>query len=562
MNVDVVVVGSGAGALVAAAVAAAGGAEVVVLEKSSRLGGGSALSTGLIFAPNSEQMREAGIEDSPADALRYLSRLNGGIAPTERLETFLATQRALLDWLAMETSLRFRVIPDLPDFHPEFEGGRAGGRHLAAEPFDGRLLGEWADRTRRSQSLPLTYYEIEEMGGPAKVKDWDFELIAERIGADVRAQGAAIVAPLVAECLRRGVSLRTDAAVTSLLTEDGRVSGVEIGRGDTAERINARRAVILGTGGFEWDEAMNRQFLGVPLAGPLTVPSNEGDGHRMAMRRGAGLSMMQEAVWSPVLHVPGEEYDGRPYWRNLASEKGRPHSLMVNRAGFRFGNENLNYVDIGHAFRVFDASRHEFPNLSAFLVFDSAYKSTYPVATAMPGEGAPQWMAEASSLRGLAAELGVDPSNLERTVGRFNGFAASGLDEDFGRGGTSFERYYGDAANSGPNSTLGALDQPPYYAVPVELGSFGNRGGVTAADDGQVLDVDGRPIAGLYACGNTMAQTVLGQGYEGGGTLAQSTAYGFAAGRATVAGRAATNGRAPSRARTGVTRRAAVAGRS
>ena len=103
MNVDVVVVGSGAGALVAAAVAAAGGAEVLVLEKSSRLGGGSALSTGLIFAPDSEQMREAGIEDSPADALHYLSRLNGGIAPSERLQAFLATQRALLEWLAMET---------------------------------------------------------------------------------------------------------------------------------------------------------------------------------------------------------------------------------------------------------------------------------------------------------------------------------------------------------------------------------------------------------------------------------------------------------------------------
>lgn len=535
-TVDVIVVGSGAGALVAASTAAAGGAGVAVLEKSGQLGGGSALSTGLVFAPANPHMTEVGIEDSPAEALRYLTTLNGGLVDEDRLRSFLGHLQAMLAWVERETPLRFRSVPHLPDFHPEFDGGKLGGRHLAAEPFDGTLLGEWADRTRRSQSLPLSYHEIEEMGGPAKVRDWDFALIAERITGDVRAQGAALVAPLVAACIQYGVDLRVDAHVEHLVVTDGRVSGVEIRTADRVERLGARRAVILGTGGFEWNTEMNRQFLPVPLAGPLTVPSNEGDGHRMAVRHGAGLAMMHESVWSPVLHVPGEEYEGRPYWRNLASEKGRPHSLIVNRAGMRFANESLNYVDFGRAFTSFDPTKPGFPNLSAFLLFDAAYKSTYPVATAMPGEVTPDWIVEATSLDSLANEVGIDAATLTRSVERFNAAAANGVDDDFGRGQTEFERYYGDAANAGPNPALGPLDQPPFYAVPVELGSFGNRGGLRGTDDAQVRDIDGSPLPGLYACGNALAQLALGRGYEGGGTLAQAMTYGHAAALAALRG--------------------------
>lgn len=533
-TVDVIVVGSGAGALVAASTAAVSGAEVAVLEKSGQLGGGSALSTGLVFAPANAHMEEVGIEDSPESALRYLATLNGGLVNEERLRSFLTHLWTMLEWVERETPLRLRSVPHLPDFHPEFDGGKLGGRHLAAEPFDGSLLGEWAERTRRSQSLPLSYHEIEEMGGPAKVRDWDFVLIAERITADVRAQGAALVAPLVAACIQHGVNLRVDAHVDQLVVTEGRVTGVEIRTADGVERLDARRAVILGTGGFEWNAEMNRQFLPVPLAGPLTVPSNEGDGHRMAVHHGAGLAMMHESVWSPVLHVPGEEYENRPYWRNLASEKGRPHSMIVNRAGMRFANESLNYVDFGRALTSFDVTQPGFPNLSAFLLFDAAYKSTYPVATAMPGEAAPDWIVQASSLESLAGELGIDAVALTRSVDRFNTAATSGVDEEFGRGRTEFERYYGDSANSGPNPALGPLDQPPFYAVPVELGSFGNRGGLRGTEDAQVCDIDGRPIPGLYACGNALAQLALGRGYEGGGTLAQAMTYGHAAALAAL----------------------------
>ncbi len=537
MNADVVVVGSGAGALVSAATAAARGASVVVLEKSGQLGGGSALSTGLIFAPNNRQMAEAGIPDSDEDAFRYLRALNGGLVSDDRLRGFLRRLGAMLEFIESETPMQLRAVPHLPDFHPEFEGGRAGGRHLAAEPFEGNRLGEWAERTRRSQSLPLSYHEIEEMGGPAKVRSWNFALIAERIPADVRAQGAALVAPLVVACLERGVQIYVHATVRGLSIADDRVIGVEADLPDGATSIRARLGVVLGTGGFEWNADMNRWYLPVPLAGPLTVPTNEGDGHRMGIRIGAAVAMMHESVWAPVLQIPGEEYEGKPYWRNLASEKGRPHSLIVNRDGVRFSNESLNYVDFGRALTAYDPTSPGFPNAEAFLILDSAYKATYPVATAMPGEAAPDWMAEANTLDELAAQLGVRPGGLKSTVAGFNSDAARGTDEQFQRGATEFERYYGDPETSGPNPALGPIDQPPFYGVRVQLGTFGNRGGMLGDEDARVLRLDGQPIRGLYACGNALAQLALGRGYEGGGTLAQAMTYGHAAALAATSGR-------------------------
>jgi succinate dehydrogenase/fumarate reductase flavoprotein subunit len=537
VNADVVVVGSGAGALISAAAAAARGADVIVLEKSGQLGGGSALSTGLLFAPNNRQMAEAGIADSDEDAFRYLRALNGGLVSEDRLRGFLARLGAMLEFVELETPMQLHAVPHLPDFHPEFDGGRLGGRHLAAEPFEGSRLGEWAERTRRSQSLPLSYHEIEQMGGPAKVRSWDFGLIAERIPADIRAQGAALVAPLVAACLERGVQIHVNAAVRRLSVADDRVVGVEVDLPDGLTSIAAHRGVILGTGGFEWNAEMNRRFLPAPMAGPLTVPTNEGDGHRMGIRIGAAVAMMHESVWAPVLQVPGEEYEGKPYWRNLASEKGRPHSLIVNRDGRRFANESLNYVDFGRALTTYDATSPGFPNVEAFLILDAAYKSTYPVATAMPGESAPDWMAESNTLDDLAGQLGINPGGLRNTVARFNAGAAVGVDEEFNRGSTEFERYYGDPETAGPNPALGPIDQPPFYGVRVQLGTFGNRGGMLGDDVGRVLDVDGQTIPGLYACGNVLAQVALGRGYEGGATLAQAMTYGHAAAMAATSER-------------------------
>jgi 3-oxosteroid 1-dehydrogenase len=532
---DLVIVGSGAGALVAANVAAARGADVLVLERSSKLGGGSAMSTGLIFIPNHPWMASTGIADSRDDGFAYLHGLNAGYALDDVIWTYLDRSSAMVSWVVENTPLKLIPVAHLPDFRCETAGGKLGGRHLAAEPFDGNRLGEWAERTRRSQSLPISYHEIEAMGGPAKIRQWNFELIGERMAADVRAQGAAIVAALVESALEKGVEFRTETRAIRLLAIEGAVRGVEVLCNERHERLGAR-AVILASGGFEWNAELNRKFLRGPMDGPLTVPTNEGDGQIMGAAIGAGLGLLHESVWSPVLRVPGEEYEGRPYWRNLASEKSRPHAIMVNRYGERFVNENLNYFDMGKAFHVFDTATFSYRNLPMFMIFDSAYKNTYPVGSAMPGESVPEWIAQGATLRELAGALGIDAAGLERTVARFNVFAATGVDEDFHRGRSAFDRYFGDTDHGKANPVLGALDSPPYYAIPVQVGTFGNRGGLTTNIDGAVTTFRGDPIPGLYACGNAMAQLVMGYGYDGGGTLAQAMTFGYSAANAVVKG--------------------------
>ena len=528
---DTLVIGSRGAGLLAARRAADGGQRVLVLERAPVLGGTTAVSGGMVWVPNSSVMREHGMPDSREDALRYLKRVTEGAVETWRLEQYVETAPEVVDYLHAKTPVRFFPI-DRPDYHSHWPGARDVGRTLDNVPFPTAGRPGLIERIRRGKHFDaVTYDERHRWHSPEL---FDHELVARRREEGVLTVGAALAAGLVAACDEAGVRFVTGARVRGLLVEDGRVTGVRVTTADGPVVHRANTGVVLASGGYEWNERLKRAHLGVAGTRPISPPWNHGDGLLMAMEAGAALAGMSQAWWVPAVAVPGEEYDDAPLSRHLVGERCLPGSVIVNRQGRRFVNEAVNYNDITKAFLTFDPTEHDYPNAPAWLVFDEAFRRRYPITSVQPGDPVPDWFERADSPTALARRLGIDPDRLAATVEEFNRHAARGEDPAFGRGGTSHDRYYGDDRH-GPNPCLAPLEQGPFYAVRVEPGMIGTKGGVVTDAGGRVLRHDDTPIAGLYACGN-VAATPMGPGYPGsGGTLGPALVGGYLCGSTLAA---------------------------
>lgn len=149
-----------------------------------------------------------------------------------------------------------------------------------------------------------------------------------------------------------------------------------------------------------------------------------------------------------------------------------------------------------------------------------------------PGQPAPSWLHSAATPRELAEAIDVPPGNLESTLDDWNKMVADGSDTAFGRGESVYDGWSGDQTYYGtPKATLGELEEPPFYATRVYPSALGTSGGPRTTTTGQVIDVDGAPIPGLYAAGNAMA-SVLGMTYGGaGGTIGPAMVFGQLAGK-------------------------------
>ena len=296
--------------------------------------------------------------------------------------------------------------------------------------------------------------------------------------------------------------------------------------------VAARQGVILATGGFEWDKAFARDFLRGPISHPASVPTNTGDGLRMAMRAGAALGNMREAWWVPVCTVPGENQFGTQPVYLVQRERTVPHSIMVNREGKRFTNEAANYNAMGGAFHELDPTTFDYRNLPCWVVFDANMVERFGGFQSPPGAPMPEWITRADTLAGLAEMIDVPAAALEASVERWNGHAAQGSDPDFRRGVSAFDGFVGNREGyPGAASTLGPLDRAPFYAVQLHSSTLGTKGGPRTSAKAEVLDVDGKVIPGLFAAGNVMAGPT-GMVYGGaGGTLGPALVFGYLAGR-------------------------------
>lgn len=535
---DVVVLGTGAAGLTAAVTAFDGGARVAVFEKAAQVGGTSAWSGGHVWIPNNPHMPAVGAGDSPDEAFTYLMSLSRGTIEERLARAYIEAGPEMVRFLDAKAGTDFYAVRDFPDYHPEHPGGKpGGGRTVECPLFPFADLGPWAERVTPSPYFATLNITMSETPLGAAVPSMPSpEEMERRKIRDERGLGQALVGRLLKACLDRGIEPETGARARRLITEGGRVTGVVIETASGSRQIRADRGVILATGGFEWNEEYKRAFLRGPLTHPVSVETNTGDGLYMAMKAGAMLANMREAWWIPVGELPAGVNRMNRFL--LSGDRSRPRTIMVNKAGRRFANEAANYNAFGGAFHQEDVARFEYANLPCWLVFDAGYIRLY----GSPGsggagvhsseEGAADYLISAPTVSGLAGKLGIPAAELEATVERWNKNVAEGLDPDFGRGGSAHDRWWGDQAYKGTvQATLGPIDEGPYYALPVQSGGLGTKGGPRVDPDARVLDLDGEPIPGLYAAGN-VAGSPFGMTYGGaGGTLGPAMVFAWLAGR-------------------------------
>ncbi|MDB5895100.1 MAG: FAD-binding protein, partial [Rhodoferax sp.] len=213
-------------------------------------------------------------------------------------------------------------------------------------------------------------------------------------------------------------------------------------------------------------------------------------------------------------------------------ERAKPGLIAVTASGRRFVNEADSYHDFMRGLlRAMPAGQP----VQAWLVCDHAFIRHYGLGAVKP---APMpmgpmlkngYLRRAATLAALAEACGIDSAGLQATVARFNAQAREGVDSDFSKGETPYNRIQGDAAAGGPNPCMAPLEKGPFYAVRVVPGSLGTFAGLKADANARVLDAQGRPIPGLYAGGNDL-NSVMGGHYPAGGiTLGPALTFGYIA---------------------------------
>lgn len=527
---DVIVLGSGAAGLTAAFTAAHEGARVALFEKNDRIGGTSAWSGGHVWIPCNPHMAEHGISDSPEEALTYLRSISRGLVDESILRAMVDAGPRMTRYLEEHGGVEFYAVPGLPDYHPEHPGGKPGGGRTMGTPllkFD--ELGEWRDKVEVTPYYSVHIRMDESPIGAAIPKPPSDEELARRKRNDERGMGGGLVGMLLRACLRANVHIELSTPGVELVRQGDRVTGVVVEGPGGRRTVTATSGVILATGGFEWNPEYRAAFLRGPVHKPASIPTNTGDGLRMALKVGAALQNMAQAWWIPIVELPPGVNSMNLEMVN--NDRTRAGSIMINRLGRRFANEAANYNAIGGAFHQEDVTAFDYANIPAWIIHDHAYLTRFG-SLGRPYTGTtPPWLVEAPTLAELAQRLDIPADALEETVRRWNENVATGVDPDFHRGESAHDRWWGDPYQKGSvTATLGPISQPPFYAMKLLPGTLGTKGGPKVDADARVIDIDGKVIAGLYAVGNVSSAT--GPAYGGpGGTLGPGMTFGWIAGR-------------------------------
>ncbi|MEO7738384.1 MAG: FAD-dependent oxidoreductase [Novosphingobium sp.] len=549
---DVIVVGSGAAGMTAALRARDQGLDVLIIDKAHKIGGTSATSGGVAWIPNNGLN---GSSDTREETLAYLDSVIRQSVNRERLEAYVDTGREMLAFLA---ALGIRMIPmPWPDYFAELPGARSD-RALITAMWDGRKLGDkfpllreqftrFKMFNRYSMNLEETFTIAARTRGwkrtLAKVvgrywMDFGTRMIGKR--DRLFTSGASLTGQLLDQLIAKRVEIRLETGLEELLVDNGKVIGIAASGVRPRHDIAARHGVILCAGGFEWNQTLRDRFFpvktsiwwsGTPRGG------NQGDALIAAEAIGAATEHTDEGWWIPTMIMPSRSASNFDEVHLANFDVGKPHSVCINRKGDRFVNEACAYDRFGVA--MIEDQKRTGANTPCWLVFDAEFRTKFtaggflPTAV-MPDRSIPvdwwgHYIFKADNIADLAIQLGLDPTKLEQVVLRMNAYAERGEDPEFGRGSTIYDKAFGDPANK-PNPALGPISRPPYYAIPIQLGDLGTKGGLKADHKARIIGIDGHPILGLYGAGNAVGSP-FGPNYPGaGGTIGPAMVFGYIAG--------------------------------
>lgn len=534
-DADVLVVGTGGSGFAAAITAAAEGRSVIVFECNDHIGGTTGASGGTAWIPNNASLRAQGKEDPRDFALKYMCRLaypqyylpdhpTLGLPADayELIATFYDRGSEAIDHLSAIDVFDLMADTRAPDVDNPME--MPSGNLLAGFPDYGAELEE--------EKLPTGRHLFPRPGTPGMV---------DQLEAGAAAHGVQVVLSHQV----RGV-IRND---------DGEVVGLELQYGHTARLARARRAVVFASGGYAHNEELVRRYLPGRVYGTCATLGAQGDFVRIGIEAGAQLGNMKNAWWK---QVPLEAALRSPTPPSVWLPWGDA-MIHVNRYGRRVVDEKMPYHDRSQAHQIYDPTRREYPNLVLFMIYDDTVATSESRAgmrqpLPAPGEPVPDWIITGETWDDLIAKidakladnaaeiagLRLDPSfreNLAATIERFNGFAASGVDLDFGRGRAPIGRAWnGPNRDGSPNPTMAPFaPEGPYHCVIICAGVLDTNGGPVINTRAQVLDHSGDPIPGLYGAGNCVASPA-GQAYWGpGATIGLGITYGYLAGRNAAA---------------------------
>ncbi|NMG31547.1 FAD-binding protein, partial [Aromatoleum evansii] len=544
---------AGAGALASAVVAADNGLSVLVVEKSDKFGGTSSISGGGIWIPNNHHFAAKGGQDSYDKALQYLKAATGGVVPEQRLRAYLDNAPKMIKHLEDKSRVRYAVAEKYPDYYQHLPGSLPGGRTLDPELFDTSVLGDELPNLRQGAPSNLLMGRIAwtaRQAHKAMSREFGWRLMV--LGLMLRfkldfawrrkskfdrraALGTALIASLRRSLQDRKVPLWLKTEFRDLILEGGRVCGARVVREGREMEVRARRGVIFASGGFEQNQALRERYLPQPTQAvwSATPPGNNmGAALEAGVAAGAATALLDKAWWAPTIRVPKEE---KP--RGVFAERAFPGAIVVNGQGRRFVNEAAPYLEFVDAMYQ-DQQKSGAKSIPAWVIFDAGFRFNYAMGPLMPAQIMPdsrlkkEWLGtvywKAPTLAELASQIGVDAQGLEETARKMNEYARTGLDAEFARGGNVFDRYYGDS-NVKPNPCLAPIQKGPFYAMRLDAGDIGTKGGLLTNEHAQVVREDGTAIPGLYAIGNCSA-AVMGTGYPGAGaTLGPAMTFGYIA---------------------------------